>query len=318
MQIGLINNLRAGRSHKQVSRILEVLRDYPRVQHVETDQAGALPDAIADLARRRIDLLFVNGGDGTLQHALTEILANEPFEKLPLIAPLPGGRTNMTARDLGARRSPSRALRNVLESVEKGTLYQRLVHRPVLRMSFDRGRREEYGMFFGVGMIRRAIQLVHGAFPQGRGQGSLGAGLLTMGLVAKTVFHPTSGILTPDKVEVHLDGEALPYGEYRLAISTTLRRLFWRLDPYWSQEPGDVRFTAIASHAKHFGTAAPGVLWGRPPSWVTPENGYDSRTARHAQLRLSCGFTLDGEIYAPRPDDVVTLTADRRVTFVRT
>ena len=53
-------------------------------------------------------------------------------------------------------------------------------------------------------------------------------------------------------------------------------------------------------------------------SWTTPENGYHSRNVRRAQLRLSCGFTIDGEDFAPRPDEVVTLTADRRVTFVRT
>ena len=91
MQIGLINNLRAGRSDKQVTQVLDALREFPNTQHVETDQAGALPDAIADLARRRIDLLFINGGDGTLQHALTEILSQEPFEQLPYIAPLAGG-----------------------------------------------------------------------------------------------------------------------------------------------------------------------------------------------------------------------------------
>lgn len=318
MQIGLINNLRAGRSGKQVMQVLDVLREYPNTQHVETDSAGALPDAIADLARRRIDLLFINGGDGTLQHALTEILSEEPFEQLPYIAPLAGGRTNMTAKDLGARTNPVKALRDTLRAAHEGRLHERLVHRPVMRMSFDRGRREEYGMFFGSGMIRRAIQLVHDVFPPGKSQGALGAGLVTMGLVSRTVFRPTTGILTPDKIETRLDGELLPAGEFRLSIATSLSQLYWRLNPYWGEGPGDLRFTAISGDAERFGAAAPGILWGRPPSWVTPENGYHSRNLRHAQLRLSCGFTIDGEDFAPRPDEVVTLTPDRRVTFVRT
>ena len=42
-----------------------------------------------------------------------------------------------------------------------------------------------------------------------------------------------------------------------------------------------------------------------------------SRNVDRAELRLSCGFTIDGEIYGPRTDEVVRLTADRRVTFVR-
>ncbi len=318
MQIGLINNLRAGRSRKQVKKVLDVLREFPNTQHVETDQAGALPEAIADLARRRIDLLLINGGDGTLQHALTEILSQDPFEKLPHIAPLAGGRTNMTAKDLGAQRDPVKGLRDTLRAAHQGRLHERLVHRPVLRMSFDRGRREEYGMFCGSGIIRRAIHLVHEVFPQGKSQGALGAGLVTVGLAARAALKPSTGILTPDKIETRLDGELLPCGEFRLAIATTLDRLYWRLNPYWGGGPGDVRFTAIASDAERFGAAAPGILWGRPRSWVTPENGYHSRNLRQAQLRLSSGFTIDGEMFAPRADEVVTLTADRRVTFVRT
>ena len=317
MQIGLINNLRAGRSDRLVSRMLGVLRDYPEVHHVETNRAGALPYAITDLARRGIDLLLVNGGDGTLQHTLTGILRNESFDRIPLVAPLRGGRTNMTAKDLGATRNPLHGMRAVVDAARSGRLHERFVHRPVMRVSFDRGQRSEYGMFFGIGMIPRAISLVHEVFPPGRTQGSLGAGLVTMALVAKTALRPRAGILVPDKVDVQLDGEALDRAEFRLGISTTLQKLFWGLDPFWGQERGDLRMTFIASDGQRFAAAAPGVLWGRPPAFTTPENGYVSRNVDRAQLRLSCGFTIDGEIYGPRTDEVVTLTTDRRVTFVR-
>jgi hypothetical protein len=279
--------------------------------------AGARPDAIADLARRRVDLLVVNGGDGTLQHTLTEILTNEPFQHIPLIAPLCGGRTNMTAKDLGAHRNAVRGLRSVLEAAHAGRLHERKVNRPVLRVCFDRSRRFEYGMFFGAGMIHRAISLVHEIFPNGRSQGSFGAGLVTMGLVAKTSLHPRQGLLTPDKLEIRLNGEPVARGEFSLSIATSLRRLFWRLNPFWDRVSEPVRFTCISSDAESFGLAAPGVLWGHPPAFATPDTGYTSRNVGRAEMRLSCGFTVDGEIYPPRPDEWVTLTADRRVTFVR-
>lgn len=317
MQIGLINNLRAGRSDRLVSRMLGVLRDFPEVHHVETNQAGVLPEAIAELARRRVDVVIVNGGDGTLQHALTEILAGDEFARIPFIAPLRGGRTNMAAKDLGATRDPVRGMRAVAEAARAGRLHERFVHRPVLRVCFDRGRRVEYGMFFGVGMIHRAISLVHDIFPQGRSQGSLGAGLVTTALVARSALRPRDGILQPDKLDLRIDGEALPGGEFRLAIATTLRRLFWNLDPFWDQGGGDVRTTCIASDARRLALAAPTGLWGKPPRFVTPENGYTSHNADRVEMRLSCGVTVDGEIYPPRPDEVFTLTSDRRVTFVR-
>jgi len=317
VQIGLINNLRAGRSDRLVSRMLGVLRDFPEVHHVETSQAGALPDAVSELARRGVELVIVNGGDGTLQHTLTEILTSDEFTQAPFVAPLRGGRTNMAAKDLGATRDPVCGMRNVAEAARAGRLHERFVHRPVLRVSFDRGRRVQYGMFFGVGMIHRAIALTHSIFPQGRTQGSLGAGLVTGALIAKSALNPYDGILQPDKVDLSLDGALVPGGEFRVAIATTLQRLYWNMNPFWDQGRGDVRTTCIAGNAKHLAVAAPMLMWGRLPRFATEENGYISRNADRVALRLSCGVTVDGEIYPPRADELFTLTSDRRVTFVR-
>jgi hypothetical protein len=318
VRVGILNNLRAGQSGKTVSRVLSLLRAYPDVLHVETDHAAALPEALADFARRGIDLLVVNGGDGTLQHALTEILAGDDFERIPLIAPLRGGRTNMTALDLGAQRDPVRGLASVLEAVRTRSLSERMVRRPVLRVAYHRGFAVQYGMFFGAGMIQRAIALHHRIFnKKGRNHGVLGPGLVTAGLIGKTMMRPRNGVLAPDKVQMLLDGESVPQGEFRLVIASSLNRLFLRMNPFWGKGPGPVRFTCAASGSQHFPKVALGILRGRPKPLVNTDNGYTSKNVQRAELRFDCGFTVDGEIFAPRPDETVTLTGDRRVTFVR-
>jgi diacylglycerol kinase family enzyme len=300
-----------------VDEVLDLLRDHPEVVHEETGSAALLPAAIARLARRDLDLLVVNGGDGTLQHALTEILERRAFSRLPLIAPLRGGRTNMTALDLGAHRDPVKGLRGLLEDARAGRLAPRVVSRPVLRVEFERGRRVEYGMFFGVGMIRRAIALTLDLFPEGRSQGGFGAGLVTLALVARAAFRPRQGVLQPDKIQIRLDGESVAAGEFYLAIATSLTRLFWGIDPFWGPGSGPVRFTAIASDAQRLLTTAPGILRGRARPFARPANGYTSRRVDRAQVLFDCGFTIDGEIFESRPDEVVTLGADHRLTFLR-
>jgi len=316
-RIGVLNNLRAGRSGKRVSEIRALLHEHPEVVHEETESAARLPAAIARLARRDLDVLVVNGGDGTLQHALTELLVRQPFSRLPLVAPLRGGRTNMGALDLGADRDPVRGLAELLADARAGRLGARLVKRPVLRVAFDRGRRVECGMFFGVGMIRRAIALTHDLFPAGRSQGVFGAGLVTLGLVAKAVLRPREGILAPDKIQIRLDGESVPAGEFYLAIATSLERLFWRIDPFWGEGSGPVRFTCLSSGVRAIPRAALGVLRGRPGPVVRPDNGYTSARVAEARLLFDSGFTIDGEIFPSRPDESVTLGGDERLTFVR-
>ncbi len=321
MRIGLLNNLRAGRSGRQVSKILNVLSDYPHVHHVETDSVRAVPEAFATLARENVDLLIVNGGDGTLQYAVTQILSGDDFQDIPMIAPLRGGRTNMSALDLGAHSNPIKGLRGLLDDAYGGRIESRIVDRPVLRVETLRDAGSpaslNYGFFFGAGMIHRAIGLTHDLFPAGRSQGALGAGLVTAGLILRMVANRLDGVLAPDKAEISLDGELVDSGEFSLIIASSLQRLFCRMNPFWGDEKAPVRFSAIASGAERVGRAAPGILRGKPAAFVTPDNGYFSRNVGTADLRIDCGFTVDGEVVAPRENEVVRIRGDERITFIR-
>jgi hypothetical protein len=307
--------------------MLAFLRSHPDVLHVETDCAGVMPDALAELARQEVDLLVVNGGDGTLQYVLTEILGNRAFgDRVPLLAPLRAGRTNMSAMDLAAERDPLRGLAELIACAEDGRIAERVEPRRVLRVSYGYGthgsqRAAQYGMFFGAGLIKRAIELNHRLFDQ-EGQRTIvegvpGATLVTAGLLGRLVTGDRTGILEPDKVQILLDGQLVEQGEFNLIIASTLSRLFARMRPFWGQGPGGVRFTSLAAPCERFGAAAIGILRGKPASWVTPEAGYTSRNVERAELRMNCGFTVDGELWQPDSDRSIALTAERVVHFVR-
>jgi hypothetical protein len=299
-----------------VGQTLELLRDYPHVHHVETTSVRAVPEALASLARLKVDLLIVNGGDGTLQYALTQILTSGDFEKIPMVAPLRSGRTNMNARDFGAHRNPRTGLKGLLDDINAGKLNERMVDRPLLRVETLRDCRVSYGFFFGAGMIHRAITMVHDTFPP-KGQGVFGASLVTAGLILRAGANKLDGVLKPDKVQIVLDGNPVDRSEFTAVIATSLQQMFLNINPFWGKENSPVRFTSIASGCHRLTAAAPGILRGRPRSFVRPENGYTSRNVETAELRLDSGFTVDGEIVEPRSDEVVRITGDRRVGFVR-
>lgn len=318
MRIALLNNLRAGRSDEKVSQLLGFLRQHRDVIHVETDSAYAVPEALADLARQEVDVLAVNGGDGTLQHALTEILGSHAFgDSVPMIAPLRGGRTNMTALDLGTQSDPVRSMARLIEASENGELESYMRPRKVIRVEYGPGRQVEYGMFLGVGVIHRAIELTHRVFPRGRSQGVLGSTLVTAALISRAaLLRDTDGVLSPDKVQVMLDGKLLDQGEFMLSIASTLGRLFSRMRPFWGTEPGNLRFSFVTPKPYKPLRAVVPILRGRAGDVVREENGYVSRNVDRADLRFDCGFTVDGELFTPEPGRIATVTADRGVRFL--
>jgi diacylglycerol kinase (ATP) len=318
LRIGLLNNLRAGRSNKPVSRLLNFLKRHPEVVNVETDSSQVVPEALSELARREVDLLVVNGGDGTLQHALTEILANQAFDgRVPLIAPLRGGRTNMSALDMGAHRDPVKGMAGIIDAVNSGTLEARQLDRAVLRVGYGPRNDVLYGMFFGGGMIAKAVKLTHDLFPHRKSQGVMGPTMVTSALLTRVAMGDTQGVLSPNKVDILLDGSPVEQSEFSMVIASSLGRLFARMRPFWGVGSGRVRFTSFATGAHKFGQAVPGMLRGRPRSFVTPENGFTSTNSHCVDMQLDSAFTVDGELVEPAPSRVLTITADERIRFIR-
>jgi diacylglycerol kinase (ATP) len=322
MRIGVLSNLQAGRNARRTVELLAALRGVPGVAHAETNRASAVPDALFELARADVELLVLHGGDGTLQHALTAILAQKAFDgRLPLLAPLRGGRTNIGALDLGVSRDPVRAVTALLRAHWAGRLHEHIVERRVLRIELRGSKQREvrHGMFLGAGALHRATERVQRRFPPDPSRGGLGAALVAGGLLARLALPggARGRILAPDKIEILVDGSPVERGESRLVMATTLERRFLGLRPFWGQGPGGVRLTAISAGARHLAPALPLVLAGRPPRWATEERGYVSRNARHVALRASCGLSIDGELIAPEAGRIACVSADERVRFVR-
>jgi hypothetical protein len=313
MRIGVLSNLRAGRVPTGAARLRRVLAAHPEILHLETHPSDPVGDALEVFEHEDVELLVLNGGDGTLARSLTEILGSRSADWRPLIAPLRGGRTNTSALSLGIQRDPARGLAAVIEAARSGRLNERTHERPVLRIECG-GLDVHYGMFFGAGILYNAIRLTQQSFPDGRAQGFLAAATTTTALVARAAFGRYGGVLSPEKVQVALDGAPVHPQEFLLAMATTLDRLFMRMNPFWGTGTAPVRFSTVA--AQFGGWRKLSVLRGLPPGG--PENeGYIGRNVDRVALRLDSGFTVDGELIDPEPGRLVKISAEDRIRFVR-
>jgi diacylglycerol kinase (ATP) len=331
VRIGVLTNLRAGGSGARAAQVLEHLANYPDIVHVETESADTAPEAVRELAREHVDILVVNGGDGTLARTLTELLSEtSPFasngSELPILAPLRTGRTSMTAYDIGSRRDARVSIERLLQRVRENRIEQAMVRRPVLRMKLEPDGVDHFGTFFGVGVIYRGTLLTHKMFPKGRSQGAFGSTVVTAGLIAKALTGRGSDIITPeddplmiDSIAVSLDGEPPVPGEFQLLLATTLHRLFAGIRPFWGKGPGGIRYTALGPGCLKQPRDIARVLGGKEPRGLNADEVvFDSRNVEKVDLVLDCGISLDGEMFAPLPGRRATLVADHRIRFLST
>lgn len=324
MRLGLLSNCHAGLSRASPTALKQTLEDAPEVVHVTTRSSADVPEALACLARRGVTLLAVDGGDGTLQRVLTEVLAGSIFESLPAIAPLPGGRTNMSATDIGSTAPPAAGLVALIRALRANTLERRVVKRPVLRVAFGLGTSPQYGMFFGAGVIQRALAFKHRLYPERRLQGLFGAGLFLGGALLRVASGSPTGIFAPDDIGLAFNQtgmatstDRLETKPFQLVMATTLKRLFLRLCPFWGTENAPLRFTAIAANAARSPVAVWKVLRGLPPPPFALDSGYCSHNVERLTLQMDCGFTIDGELFGPQPGRTLHLAADHRLRFIR-
>jgi hypothetical protein len=331
LRIGVLSNLRAGGSGARSAQVLEHLANYPEIVHVETESAETAPEAVRELAGAGIDILVVNGGDGTLARTLTELLCEaSPFAAagapLPILAPLRTGRTSMTAYDIGSRRDARVSIERLLQRVRENRIEQAMVRRAVLRMRLEPDGVDHWGTFFGVGVIYRGTLLTHKMFPKGRSQGAFGSTVVTAGLIAKALTGRGSDVITPDDdplmidpIIVSLDGEPPAPGEFQLLLATTLHRLFAGIRPFWGKGPGGIRYTALGPGCLKQPRDIARVLGGKEPRGLNPDEvTFDSRNVEKVELQLDCGISLDGEMFDPLPGRRATLIADHRIRFLST
>lgn len=316
IKVGLISNPNSQRNKRGLDDLRAATTRDADLLDRQVEDEGSLAGILDEFARREVGLLVLNGGDGTVQRALTDLLERQPFETLPTVAILPRGMANMTAGDVGLRGRSAKALHRLLERARTGDFGPSLVPRRILRVENIRDRSPQRCLFFGAAAIYDAIELCcRQVYARGL-KGNLGMSLTLGGLLVSSLLGRSNGALRAHEIAVAIDRQPPVLAQHLLVLATTLDRLILGARPFWSQGQGAIRFTSIAHPPRQLVRSAPKVLYG----WrreTLPEEGYVSCSADRIALDLDSAFTLDGELFEPMPDQALLLTAHDQVQFVR-
>jgi hypothetical protein len=232
-RIALLSNPKSTGNLAQLPRIRAYCADHPDIFHYEVEHAHQIGDAMRTIARVRPKVLAINGGDGTVQAALTELYNGGHFgDAPPPVAVLPSGKTNLIAIDLGARGDPIAALERLIELAQSDLAPHTVPRELIALRRGDVGsegqNRPVIGMFLGgAGLADTMLYCREKIYPLGLPNG-LSHAITAVALLAKLFLRAKGGFLPPDpkplNVSMREQGNMLT-GRFSLLAVTTLEKL---------------------------------------------------------------------------------------------
>jgi diacylglycerol kinase family enzyme len=220
----------------------------PDIFHYEVEEVGQIAKALEMIARVKPKVIVINGGDGTVQSALTELYHGGHFEgDPPPVAVLPNGKTNLIALDLGSEGDPLVALERILE-VAKGDLSDHIVVRELIALSDgSEGARPVLGMFLGgAGLAETILYCRHKIYPLGLPNG-FSHFLAALAVIFSAIFGWKAGFLPertkPVSISFIRDGEL--QGIFSVLIVTTLEKMLLGGRTENTATRGQMKFMAV-------------------------------------------------------------------------
>lgn len=298
-RVGVLTNPTAQYNHRFPGTHLALEAELEsQTDCVLTANKREIPSAIEYLwFRRRVEVLAINGGDGTIHGALNAMVrlmeGREDTPPVPLLLLLNGGTYNMASRAMGTKGNPVNAVSRFLRACER--LEDRCwlnVARLRLLLIRPEGSDPMVGMVFGSEVVANALELcdrLGSGYPglaRLLGQGC--AGMLFRG----RFLEQNQWRLVPRERWCRLDGREL--ADATAAVASTidlklLKGLIWSL----RVDPGSAGFhcKVVRTHSeKQLLALLPYLLFELSHTLIH----VDKATRK---LEVAGGFTVDGELY---------------------
>jgi hypothetical protein len=228
-RIALLSNPKSTGNIADLPRIREYCDSHPDLFHYEVEQASQIGDAMRIIARVQPKVLVINGGDGTVQAALTELYNGAHFgDQPPPVAVLPSGKTNLIALDLGAKGDPVETLERLIELARSDDLPRYTVARELIALRRpDAEDRPIIGMFLGgAGLAETMLYCREKIYPLGL-PNSVSHGLTFLAYLARLVLKLKANFLPRPSAQTDLVMETRGRisGRFAFLAVTTLDRL---------------------------------------------------------------------------------------------
>ncbi len=258
------------------------------------------------------EIVLIDGGDGTVREVLSR-LPGIWGPVLPQVGIFPRGNTNLIAREVGGLAGPE-AVVEILRRRAAGEPPP-LTRRRILRVDYAGDEHPTLrGFILGWGAYAAGTVI---AREEVAGAGPRQVARTVLRMLRRTLVGQSRAALRRGvAARLSIDGAAAVEGARLIGLTTTLEGpLVARMNPFWGEGPGPIRWLDVLAPARWLGLAAPFVLVGRPRRWMAGA-GYASGRAERIEVTLDTPFVMDGEIFPAPRDGPLTLSAAEEVAFI--
>jgi diacylglycerol kinase-like protein len=319
-RIALLSNPKSTGNLNQLPRIREYCDSHPDVFHYEVEQASQIGDAMRIIARIQPKVLVINGGDGTVQAALTELYNGGHFgDSPPPVAVLPSGKTNLIALDLGARGDAVETLEQLIELARSDDLARYTVARELIALRRNGAEDQPViGMFLGgAGLAETMLYCRNKIYPLGL-PNSVAHAITAVAAMAKQVFGLKASFLPPDAQPLNLSLSAPSgslNGRFSLLAITTLDKLLLSTNMGAHRE-GTLKLFAIEERPQSVVRAILAKIGGKLGRWNV--KGVHFKEADEITIEGdSSQLILDGETFRAETGRPIRLRTAEPLSFVK-
>ncbi len=270
-------------------------------------------DELVEQARRfrdeNIDVLAVNGGDGTLHVVLTAFIEAYEGAPLPPVAILRGGTMNTIASGLGIKGSPAELLSALLLRFHTEQ-HMPYAERSILRI--EGGEKPEYGFLFGNGLLSNFLAEHYAAADPS----PLSAAWLLVRAIASALYRGEliQRLSAPALCTAEADGVAWPAERYLTVAIGTVDDIGFRFRPFFEalRHPGRMHAIGFACDALGMVKALPRVRMALPIDAPDIYSAVPERVVLSSSVPMP--FMVDGDFHPA--GQTITITVGPRIRFV--
>lgn len=274
----------------------------PHVHIAQPRARAQLPEALAEFATRGIDLLVINGGDGTVRDVLTcgQTIFGDDW---PIIAVLPKGKTNALTVDLGI--PDDWTLQDAIDALDHG---KRMLRRPMAVSGTEAGGKairvsRVAGFILGAGAFATATRAGQSAHRLGAFDSMVVAVTAAWALLQSLFASRANPWRKGARMRIGLGATDAPMAHSghgdpamrQLLFASTLERLPAGIHPFGALRSG-LKLVAVDQISRRTTALIPLVLLGKVREGLR-ERGIHQVGANEFTLSIDGQFILDGEAF---------------------